>query len=91
MRIPADRLAWPTKAEIRTSFGQDVLWCSVPNDGRHLEASVLEPYRQIGDLPVDEIFRLLDDEGRGVKAGDDVLHLAEEAYARQQSQQRKQH
>jgi hypothetical protein len=23
------------------------LWCSVPNGGRYLEASVLEPYRQI--------------------------------------------
>jgi hypothetical protein len=86
-RIPADRRTWPAKAQIRTSFGQDVLWCSVPNGGRHLEASTLEPYRQIGDLPVDEIFRLLDDEGRGVKAGDDVLQLAEEAYARQQSLQ----
>jgi hypothetical protein len=37
------------------------------NGGRYLEASVLEPYRQIGDLPVDEIFRLLDEEGCGVK------------------------
>jgi hypothetical protein len=86
-RISADRSTWPAKAEVRSSFGQSVLWCSVQNGGRHLEASFLEPYRQIGDLPVDEIFRLLDEEGRGVKAGDDVLQLAEEACARQQSLQ----
>jgi hypothetical protein len=85
-RIPADRLQWPAQAEVRTSFGQDILWCSVENGGRHLEASFLEPYRQIGDPPVDEIFRLLDKEGRGVKAGEDVLQIAEEAYARQHQQ-----
>lgn len=84
-RIPADRRTWPAKAEARASFRQAVLWCSVQNGGRHLEASTLEPYRQIGDPSVDEIFQLLDEEGRSVKAGDDVLQIAEEAYARHQS------
>jgi hypothetical protein len=85
-RIPSDRRKWPAKAEVRTHLGREWLWCSVENGGRHLEASFLEPYRQIGDPPVDEILRLLDEEGRGVKAGEDVLQIAEEAYARQHHQ-----
>jgi hypothetical protein len=85
-RIPADRRKWPAKAEVRTSLVRDVLWCSVENGGRHLEASRLEPYRQIGDPPVDEILRLLEKEGRGAKAGEDVLQIVEEAYAQQHQQ-----
>jgi hypothetical protein len=93
MRIPTDRRTRPANAEVHTYFGQEILWCAAHlhvqkncGCGRHLDAATLEPYRQLGDQPVDDIFRLLDEEGRGVKAGDDILHAAEEAYNARHSQ-----
>lgn len=78
--VPRDRSTWPTNATIRSHFGQDVLWHSVDTGGRHLEASQLEPYRQIGDPAVDEIFQLLDEQGQALSAGQDVLQAAADAY-----------
>jgi hypothetical protein len=78
-RFPRDSSKWPSKARVRTHFGQEVLWHEVQQGGRHLKEDDLEVYRQIGDPPVDRIFKLLEEEGRPVGAGDDLLAMAETA------------
>lgn len=92
LRFPRDPRTWPAGSEIRRHLGQEVLWCVYDSknknrNGRHLEASTLEPYRLVGDEPVDELFRLLETEERPVRAGDDLLQIAADAYSRQQKQQ----
>ncbi|GKY97572.1 hypothetical protein MPSEU_000715700 [Mayamaea pseudoterrestris] len=48
------------------------------SSGRHLEAEVLEPYRLQGDEPIDNILKLLDEEDKRLKAGDDLLDRIDE-------------
>lgn len=69
--------------EIRYFFGQRVYWTST----RHLTASQLEPYRQIGDPIMDDILQLCNDEGiPGSGRFDDLLDLARNAYNKQLEQ-----
>jgi hypothetical protein len=46
--------------------------------GRHLAANLLEPYRLQGDEPMDNILRLLDEEGKRLQAGEDLLDRIDE-------------
>ena len=76
---------WPLGANHRIIFGQHVLWHSYNDDddgrgGRHLPANTLSIYRQIGDVEVDEILRLMEHEqkheggGGGGGGGGDSHH-----------------
>jgi len=77
-RIPQKEL-WPEGAYVRTKFGQEVLWLERKNGGYHLSTESLEPYRLIGDIPVDRILKLLDEDGNRLGPGDDLLLMAESA------------
>lgn len=77
-RIPP-QAEWPPGAYVRNKFGQRVLWLDRTDGGYHLSREVLEPYRLLGDSPVDRILRLLDEEGRPLGPGDDLLQMSEEA------------
>jgi hypothetical protein len=77
-RIPQKEL-WPEGAYVRTKFGQKVLWLERKNGGYHLSTESLEPYRLIGDIPVDRILKLLDEDGNRLGPGDDLLLMAESA------------
>jgi hypothetical protein len=67
---------WPRNAEKRSKFGQDVLWLTHP-DGRHLQPEALEPYRMIGDCEIDNILTLLEEQGKPLGPGDDLLAMME--------------
>ena len=77
-RIPNQK-TWPEGAYVRTKFGQKVLWLERKDGGYHLSTETLEPYRLIGDPPVDKILKLLDEDGKSLGAGDDLLLMAETA------------
>ena len=77
-RIPKKEL-WPEGAYVRTKFGQKVLWLERKDGGYHLSTESLEPYRLIGDIPVDRILKLLDEDGNRLGPGDDLLLMAESA------------
>ena len=87
---PRDPDEWPKRAEgIRTKFGQPCLWWPKDKGGYHWSNEELEPYRMIGDGPVDKILAMLDrpsDSPSPSSFGpsDDLLKLAEAA-AQQQS------
>jgi len=78
LNLPSTRFPreWPSNAYKRTHFGQHILWHEYQQGGRHLSAEKLEPYRQQGDESVDHILELFEQEGRTVKAGDDLLERA---------------
>jgi hypothetical protein len=77
-RIPRREL-WPEGAFVREKFGQKVLWLDRDEGGNHLSTEALEPYRLLGDEPVDRIIELLDKEGNRLGPGDDLLLMSEEA------------
>lgn len=81
--IPAYRLPkkeeWPEGAELRTKFGQKVLWLDRCDGGYHVSADELEKYRLLGDGPVDRILESLENDGRRLGDGDDLLLMAENA------------
>jgi len=64
---------------MRTKYSVDYLWYPSSIGVHHLPASLLEPYRSIGDPPVDIILDLLDEEGTPLLPGDDLLTLATQA------------
>ena len=78
LRIPKKEL-WPEGAFVRSKLGQEVLWLDKEDGGRHLSPKVLEPYRLLGDGPVDRIIEMLDKEGNKLGPGDDLLLMAEKA------------
>ena len=61
------------EARLRRCFGFPIYWRSFAEGGRHLEEEQLEPYRQIGDPLVDEIFQLFREEGQPVGAAMDLV------------------
>jgi hypothetical protein len=73
------RKDWPAGSELRTKFGQRVLWWPKDCGGFHLVEDDLESYRQLGDGSVDKILSLMQEEGNPLGACDDLLSLAEEA------------
>jgi len=77
-RVPKREL-WPKGATVRTKFGQDVLWLERKNGGHHIPVEALEPYRLLGDKKVDSILELLDEDGKRLGPGDDLLLMAETA------------
>jgi hypothetical protein len=86
LRVPRRREQWPEgSTEIRTLFGQDVLWHPVEHGGHHLSVEKLEPYRQLGDGPVDRVLQLLEEEGTPLGPGDDFVLLAQEAFRQEQN------
>ena len=70
---------WPEGSELRSKFGQQVLWCPKSIGGSNLSSEELEPYRFLGDGKLDRILRLLDEQGTPLRAGDDFLLMAEKA------------
>ena len=78
LRIPKREL-WPEGAFVRTKFGQKTLWLDRNDGGYHLSTVALEPYRLLGDGPVDRIIELLDKDGDRLGPGDDLLLMAENA------------
>jgi len=77
-RIPKREL-WPEGAFVRNKFGQNVLWLDRNNGGYHMSTDALEPYRLLGDGPVDRIIEQLDKAGNRLGPGDDLLLMAENA------------
>ena len=73
------REQWPEGAFVRDKFGQKVLWLERDNGGRHLSGEALEPYRLVGDVPIDRILGMLDNDGNRLGPGDDLLLMAEKA------------
>lgn len=73
--VPLDPRDWPAGSFKRTKFGQQVLWTSE----YHLYSHELEPYRHIGDGPVDTILELLQKENRPLCASADLLALGSNA------------
>jgi hypothetical protein len=78
LRIPKREL-WPEGAFVRNKFGQKTLWLDQNDGGYHLSTNALEPYRLLGDGPVDRIIELLDKDGDRLGPGDDLLLMAEKA------------
>ncbi len=78
LRLPEEEL-WPEGAYVRTKLGQKVLWLDKEDGGRHFSPKALEPYRLLGDGPIDRIIELLDKDGDRLGAGDDLLLIAEKA------------
>ena len=68
-----DRSNVPSKSQVITKFGQDVAVCSTKHGGRFLSSEELEPYRMVGDPPMDELMEFMDREGWPLKPGDDLL------------------
>ena len=77
-RIPK-RKEWPEGAYLRNKFGQKVLWLDRKDGGYHISMDALEPYRLLGDGPLDRILELLDKDGKRLGPGDDLLTMAEKA------------
>jgi len=77
-RIPK-REEWPEGAYVRNKFGQKVLWLDRKDGGYHISTDALEPYRLLGDGPLDRILELLDKDGKRLGPGDDLLIMAEKA------------
>lgn len=75
LNLPSTRFPrpWPLGAEIRSYFGQNVLWLDYSKVGRHLSADVLEDYRHVGDPELDTVLQAYEEEGRSVRAGEDLL------------------
>lgn len=71
-----DPRKWPPGASRRTCFGQDVLWHSFEDGGRHVPAAQLETYRQIGDPLLDKVFVCRRQEGRPIEADEDLVAAA---------------
>ena len=69
----------PEGSELRSKFGQQVLWCPKSIGGSNLSSEELEPYRFLGDGKLDRILHLLDEQGTPLRAGDDFLLMAEKA------------
>jgi hypothetical protein len=67
----------PPTATIRQAFGQDVAYLDMDQGGRHLSPAMLEEYRYIGDPAVDDLLEVLEKSGHPLKAGDDLIALAE--------------
>jgi hypothetical protein len=82
---PPPKHAWPEGSEVRTKFGQDILWWPKKNGGFHMSIEELEPYRLLGDSKVDRILSLLEEEGSPLGASDDLLLLAEKALENDES------
>ena len=78
LRLPTKEL-WPDGAFVRNKFGQRVLWLDRKDGGHHLSTEALEPYRLLGDGPVDRILELLDEDGKRLGPGEDLLLMAEKA------------
>lgn len=78
-RLPPTHTKRPKDAYVRHHFGQAILWQSYKEGGRHLPSNNLEPYRLIGDVPMDEILQLLQDEQKPLQAGDDLLDRIDSA------------
>ena len=76
---PRDQKLWPAGSEVRTKFGQRFLWWPRELGGFHLSKQELEPYRLLGDDPVDTIFQLLEEERSSLGPSDDFLELADRA------------
>lgn len=74
---PPPREEWHPKAHYRSLFGQSMLWHSVKDGGRHLDTMQLEPYRSVGDVPVDDILQAMYDEGSPLQPNQDVLDLVD--------------
>jgi hypothetical protein len=68
-------------SELRSSFLSVLSEEQKPIDdgGCVMSADELDPYRMLGDGPMDSIFRLLQQEGKQLGATDDFLALAEQA------------
>ena len=62
-----------TTAQIINYLGRDVLFSSIQDGGRFLTPEHLEPYRMIGDPPLDDLLEFMDREGCPLKPGDDLL------------------
>mmetsp|Transcript_6149 Transcript_6149/g.15412 ORF Transcript_6149/g.15412 Transcript_6149/m.15412 type:complete len:517 (-) Transcript_6149:57-1607(-) len=77
-RPPSDPRDFPNGSFLRTKLGQEVLWTSEFHHYSH----ELEPYRHIGDGPVDTILNSLHAENRPLSATDDLLGLASDAKER---------
>ena len=77
-RPPSDPRDFPKGSFLRTKLGQKVLWTSE----FHRYSHELEPYRHIGDGPIDTILKSLHRENRPLSATDDLLALASDAKGR---------
>jgi ER-bound oxygenase mpaB/B'/Rubber oxygenase, catalytic domain len=69
-RIPAEIRP---HTRIINYFGQDVAFCSLEHGGRSLSPDQLEPYRMVGDPPMDDLLQQMDHAGCPLKAGDDLF------------------
>jgi hypothetical protein len=63
----------PNGARMVNYFGVQVLFHPFQEGGRHLTTSELEPYRQIGDPPLDDLLEFMSQHGCPLKAGDDIF------------------
>ena len=68
-----DRSNVPSKSQVITKFGQEIAVSSTKHGGRFLSSEELEPYRMVGDPPMDELMEFMDREGWPLKPGDDLL------------------
>ena len=77
---PKDEKLRPKGSEIRTKFGQACLWWPRTKFGGYsLSTEELEPYRLLGDGPIDCILDLYEQEGNPVGPGEDLLVRCEKA------------
>jgi hypothetical protein len=74
-RVDRSRMSGGSRPQTRiiNYFGQDVAFCSVQDGGRFFVPEQLEPYRRIGDPPMDDLLQRLDDAGCPLQAGDNLL------------------
>ena len=59
----------------KTHFGFEIPFCPLSKGGRHMTPQQLEPYRQIGDPPLDELMDYMASRGFPLKPQDDLLQV----------------
>ena len=76
LKLPStivDRSNVPKMSQVVNYYGQDFVCCSTEHGGRFLSSEELEPYRMVGDPPLDELMEFMDREGCSLKPGDDLF------------------
>ena len=76
---PSNKDSWPKGSTLRKKFGQEILFWPRKVGGFHLSKEELEPYRLLGDEPMDTLLELLAREGRALGPTEDLFEVAERA------------
>ena len=78
------RVLWlerPSSSSSSVSDSNEIVNDDNNEIGYHISEQELEPYRSIGDIPIDHILQLLHREGNPLRPGDDLLLMMENVTA----------